>query len=59
MILVVVSKVKELVKVAQLRTSAEFVEALNKKVGEMVIKAVQTCKADEGRGTLKARDLEE
>lgn len=57
MILIVVSKVKELVKAGGLRTSAEFINELNSKVGAMVVEAAQKCKADGTRQTLKAEDL--
>jgi histone H3/H4 len=57
MILVVVSKLKALVKAGGLRTSAEFVEALNSKVAEIVIQAAQNCKEDGDRKTLKPKDL--
>lgn len=59
MILIVVSKVKELAKAGNLRTSAEFIEALNKKVADIVIQAAQNCKAEGGRATLKPKDLGE
>jgi histone H3/H4 len=54
--LVVVSRVKKLAKVADLRTSEEFCEALSHHVGELIIKAARAAKADD-RSTIKARDL--
>ena len=57
MILIVVSKVKELAKAGGLRTSSEFINELNKMVGTMVVEAAQKCKEDGTRQTLKAEDL--
>ncbi|MCJ7760334.1 hypothetical protein MUP59_04240 [Candidatus Bathyarchaeota archaeon] len=59
MTLIVVSSIKKLVKVGGLRSSTEFIEALNKKVAELIIGAAQKCKSEEGsRRTLKPQDLE-
>jgi histone H3/H4 len=54
--LVVTSKIKALAKIGGLRTSAEFIDALSKAVGSIVISAAKQAKAD-NRGTIKARDL--
>lgn len=60
-VLVVTSKVKALAKTAvkgtELRTSGEFIDALSDKVEALVKAAAEKAKED-GRGTLKARDLE-
>lgn len=55
-ILVVTSKIKQLGKVAQLRVSAEFINALSELVGKIVIASAKKCKEDE-MGTIKARHL--
>ena len=57
-VLVVASKIKELAKIGGLRTSAEFVDALSKQVGLIVIEAAKRAKAD-NRSTIKARDIPE
>ncbi|MCS7151569.1 MAG: hypothetical protein NZ928_04195 [Endomicrobia bacterium] len=56
-ILVVVSKVKKLVKEQGLRTGEGFVEALSKKVEEMVKNAVEKVKSEGKKKTLGAEDL--
>lgn len=55
-IIVVASKIKALGKVASLRVSAEFINALSNLVGKIVIASAKKCKAD-GMGTIKARHL--
>ena len=54
--LVVVSKVKELVKVEDLRTSQEFIERLSACVEHFVKTAATSAKAA-GRKTVMAEDL--
>ena len=56
--LIVVSRVKKLAKVVDLRTSEEFCEALSQHVGELIIKAAKSAKSD-NRATIKARDIPE
>ena len=54
--LIVVSKVKDMAKAVDLRTSLEFCTALSEVVAKIVIRAAKSAKAD-GRGTIKVRDL--
>lgn len=56
-VLVVVSKVKKLVKEQGLRTGEGFIEALSKKVEEMVKQAVDKVKQEGKKKTLGAEDL--
>jgi len=56
-VLVVVSKVKKMVKEQGLRTSEGFVEALSKKVEEIVKNAVEKVKSEGKKKTLGAEDL--
>ena len=56
-VLVVVSKVKKMVKEEGLRTSEGFIEALSKKVEEMVKNAVEKVKSEGKKKTLGAEDL--
>lgn len=56
-ILVVVSKVKKIVKEQGLRTGEGFIEALSKKVEEMVKNAVEKVKQEGKKKTLGAEDL--
>ncbi|MCS7228213.1 MAG: hypothetical protein NZ839_04540 [Endomicrobia bacterium] len=56
-VLVVVSKVKKMVKEQGLRTGEGFVEALSKKVEEMIKKAVDKVKQEGKKKTLGAEDL--
>lgn len=56
-VLVVVSKVKKLVKEQGLRTGEGFIEALSKKVEEMVKNAVDKVKQEGKKKTLGAEDL--
>jgi N-methylhydantoinase B/oxoprolinase/acetone carboxylase alpha subunit len=56
-VLVVVSKVKKMVKEEGLRTSEEFIEALSKKVEEMVKNAVEKVKSEGKKKTLGSEDL--
>lgn len=56
-ILVVVSKIKKLVKEQGLRTGEGFIEALSKKVEEMVKKSIEKVKSEGKKKTLGAEDL--
>ena len=55
--LVVVSKVKKMVKEAGLRTGGDYVEALSKKVEEIVRNSVTKVQTDASKKTLGAEDL--
>ena len=55
--LVVVSKVKKMVKEQGLRTGGDYVEALSKKIEEIVNASVNKVKADASKKTLGAEDL--
>lgn len=55
--LVVVSKVKKLVKDAGLRTGGDYIDALSKKIEEMVTASINKVKADAGKKTLGSEDL--
>lgn len=54
---VVVSKIKKTVKEAGLRTGGDYVDALSKKVAEMVAASVAKVNADGKRKTLGAEDI--
>lgn len=54
--LVVQSKVREIVKKTDANMSGDFVEALSNKVEEMVTQAVNRAKAN-GRKTVRSYDL--
>ena len=56
MMLLVVSKVKQLAKAGKLNSSMEFIEELSKQVGLIVIASAKECKANDMK-TLKARHL--
>lgn len=56
-VLVVVSKVKKIVKEQGLRTGEGFVEALSKKVEEMINQAINKVKQEGKKKTLGAEDL--
>jgi hypothetical protein len=55
--LVVVSKVKKMVKDAGLRTGGDYIDALSKKIEELVQSSVNKVKADANKKTLGAEDL--
>jgi len=55
--LVVISKVKKIVKEAGLRTGGDYVEALSKKIEELLQASITKVKADAGKKTLGAEDL--
>ncbi len=54
--LVVQSKIKELVKKLNMRTSSDFTDALSRQVEELVKKAARRAK-ENGRQTVRAHDL--
>jgi len=56
MMLLVVSKVKQLAKAGSLSASMEFIEALSKIVGKIVIASAKTCR-ESGMKTIKVRHL--
>ena len=55
--LVVVSKIKKMVKEAGLRTGGDYIEALSKKVSDMIQSSVGKVKSDANKKTLGAEDL--
>ncbi|MCX7956835.1 MAG: hypothetical protein N2643_02945 [Endomicrobia bacterium] len=55
--LVVVSKIKKMVKEQGLRTGEDFIEALSKKVEEMIKNATEKVKSEGKKKTLGAEDL--
>jgi hypothetical protein len=55
--LVVVSKVKKVVKEAGLRTGGDYIDALSKKIEEIVTASINKVKADANKKTLGAEDL--
>jgi len=55
--LVVVSKVKKMVKEAGLRTGADYIDALSKRIGEIINASVTKVKTDASKKTLGAEDL--
>jgi hypothetical protein len=56
--LVVVSKVKKTVKEAGLRTGADYVDALSNRVSQLVQASIDKVKAEAGKKTLGAEDLQ-
>ena len=56
-VLVVVSKIKKVVKEQGLRTGEGFIEALSKKVEELVKQAIEKVKSEGKKKTLGAEDL--
>ena len=55
--LVVVSKVKKLVKDADLRTGGDFIDGLSNKINQIVANAIAKVKQDGKKKTLGAEDL--
>jgi len=55
--LVVVSKVKQVVKEAGLRTGGDYIEALSKRVSELVQNSINKVKGEDNKKTLGAEDL--
>lgn len=56
-ILIVTSKVKKMVKEAGLRTGGDYIDALSKKVEELVTGSINKVKADASKKTLGVEDL--
>ena len=55
-VLVVQSKIRELVKKKKMAIGADAIKALSKEVESLVAKAIERAKAN-GRKTIKARDV--
>ncbi|MBI5622636.1 MAG: hypothetical protein HY924_02525 [Elusimicrobia bacterium] len=55
--LVVVSKVKAMVKAAGLRTGGDYVDALTKKITEIVQASITKVNTEGGKKTLGAEDI--
>ena len=55
--LVVVSKIKKQVKAAGYRTGADYIEALSRKVEQIIQESVAKVQTAAGRKTLGAEDL--
>jgi hypothetical protein len=55
--LVVNSKVKKLVKEAGFRTGGDYLDALSKKVNEVVAASIEKVKADGKKKTLGVEDI--
>jgi hypothetical protein len=56
-VMVVVSKIKKTVKEAGFRTGGDYIDALSKKVEDMVRASIDRVKADGKKKTLGAEDL--
>lgn len=56
-VLVVASKIKKMVKDAELRTGADYITALSRKVESMVKASIEKVKGEGGKKTLGAEDL--
>jgi hypothetical protein len=56
--LVVVSKIKKVVKEAGLRTGGDYIDALSKRVNDMVQASITKVKGDASKKTLGAEDLQ-
>ena len=55
---VVVSKIKQMVKEAGLRTGADYINALSGRISQIVQASVYKVKADASKKTLGAEDLQ-
>jgi len=55
--LVVVSKIKKTVKEAGFRTGSDYIDALSKKIDQIVQASIAKVKADAGKKTLGAEDI--
>ena len=55
--LVVASKVKKMVKEAGLRTGGDYIDALSKKIAEIVTGSINKVKADANKKTLGVEDI--
>ena len=56
--LVVVSKIKKVVKDAGLRTGGDYIDALSKRVEDLVQASISKVKGDASKKTLGAEDLQ-
>jgi hypothetical protein len=56
--LVVVSKVKKVVKEAGLRTGGDYLEALSKRINDIVQASITKVKGEADKKTLGAEDLQ-
>jgi len=56
--LVVVSKIKKTVKEAGLRTGGDYIDALSKRVADIVNASISKVKGDASKKTLGAEDLQ-
>ena len=56
--MVVVSKVKQMVKEAGLRTGGDYIDTLSKKVTELVQNSINKVKGDADKKTLGAEDFQ-
>lgn len=54
--LVIASRVKELIKEQGMRSDADFIDALSRKVADKVLKAIERAKSH-NVSTVRARDL--
>jgi len=57
-VIVVVSKIKKMVKEAGYRTGMDYVDALSAKVDAIVKSSIEKVKAEGGKKTLGAEDLQ-
>lgn len=57
-ILVVTSKIKKMVKAADLRTGGDYITALSQKVESMIKASIDKVKAEGTKKTLGAEDLQ-
>lgn len=55
-VVVVASKIKEVIRAAELRSDGDLVQAVSDKVHEMLEEAVERCR-DNKRGTVRPYDL--
>jgi hypothetical protein len=56
--LVVVSKVKKIVKEAGLRTGGDYLEALSKRINDLIQGSITKVKGEADKKTLGAEDLQ-
>jgi hypothetical protein len=56
--LVVVSKIKKVVKEAGLRTGGDYIDALSKRIEDIVNASISKVKGDASKKTLGAEDLQ-
>lgn len=56
--LVVVSKIKKMVKDAGYRTGGDYIDSLSSRIASLVQASIEKVKADGGKKTLGAEDLQ-